>query len=82
MTSIPSRRSEPSTACLMCSGRLDRPVWRPVSSIVEPELGGDHDLVADRGKCLADELLVGEWPVDLGGVEERDPALDGGADAG
>ena len=46
----------------------------------EPELGGDHDLVADRSQRLADELLVGERPVDLGGVEEGDAEVDGGAD--
>ena len=37
---------------------------------VEPELGGDHHLVADRRQRLADELLVGERPVDLGRIEE------------
>jgi hypothetical protein len=37
-------------------------------------------LVADRGQCLADEFFIGERPVDLGGVEERDADVDGGAD--
>ena len=46
----------------------------------EAELGGDHDLVAERRERLADQLLVGERAVDLGGVEEGDAALDGGAD--
>ena len=44
---------------------------------VEPELGGDDHLVAERGEGLADQLLVRERAVDLGGVEERDAALDG-----
>ena len=47
---------------------------------VEAELGGDHHLVAQRRKRLADQLLVGERAVDLGGVEEGDAALDGGAE--
>jgi hypothetical protein len=38
----------------------------------EPELGGDHNVLADRGEGLADELFVGERPVDLRGVEEGD----------
>jgi hypothetical protein len=38
--------------------------------------------VLDRFECLADEVLVRERPVDLRGVEERDAALDGGADEG
>ena len=48
----------------------------------EPELGGDHHLVADRRQGLADELLVGERAVHLGGVEEGDAEVDGGADEG
>ena len=40
----------------------------------EPELRGDHDLTAERGEGFADELFVDERAVDLGGVEERDPA--------
>ena len=46
------------------------------------ELGGDHDLVGERGERLADELLVGVRPVDLGGVEERDAEVDGARAAG
>ena len=45
----------------------------------EAELGGDDDLVADRLERLADELLVVERAVDLGGVEEGDAAVDRGA---
>ena len=38
MWSVPSRRSDPSTAALMCSGRLDRPVGLPSSSNAKPNL--------------------------------------------
>src|SRR5262245_39772270 len=46
----------------------------------EPELRRDRDPVADRPERFADELLVREWPVHLGGVEESDPAVDSGTD--
>jgi hypothetical protein len=46
----------------------------------EPELGGDHHLLPERRQCLADRFLVHERAVDLGGVEEGDPPLDGRAD--
>ena len=52
---------------------------RAVLVEVEAELGGDDDLVAHRLERLADELLVVERAVDLGGVEERDAAVDGRA---
>ena len=63
----------------MCSGRLFSAVGA-AGRRGEAELGGDHDLVADRGERLADEGLVGERPVDLGGVEERDAEVDRFAD--
>ena len=44
---------------------------------VESELGGDHDLVADRLQGFPDQLFVREWPVHLSGVEERHATLDG-----
>ena len=47
---------------------------------LEAELGGDHHPVADGGEGLADQFLVRERTVHLGGVEERDPEIDGGAD--
>ena len=47
---------------------------------VDAELGRDHDLVTERRQRLAHELLVRERAVDLGGVEERDAALDGRPD--
>jgi hypothetical protein len=46
----------------------------------EAELGGDDDFSAEGGQGFADELLVDEWAVDLGSVEEGDALLDGGAD--
>ena len=49
---------------------------------LEAKLGGDHHSVADRRECLADEFLVRERPVDLGGVEEGDAEVDGGPDQG
>jgi hypothetical protein len=45
---------------------------------VEPEFGGDHDLRPDGRQGGADELLVDERPVDLGGVEEGNAVVDGG----
>jgi hypothetical protein len=44
---------------------------------VEPELGGDHHLLAEGSKRLAHELFVGVRAVHLGGVEERDAAFHG-----
>jgi hypothetical protein len=40
------------------------------------ELGGEHDLVAAAGDRAADELLVGERAVHVGGVEEGAPQLE------
>ena len=69
--SVRSRSSERSTLRLIVSGRLSRPVGSAGLEI-EPELGRDHDLVADGLERFADELFVRERPVDLRGVEERD----------
>ena len=44
----------------------------------ETELGRDDHLVADRGERLAGQFLVDVRAVHLGGVEERDTAVDGG----
>jgi hypothetical protein len=41
--------------------------------VTEAELGGDHDLVADAGECIADEFLVGERSVNLSGVNNVVP---------
>ena len=37
---------------------------------VESEFRGDHDLPAERGEGFADEFLVRERTVDLGGIEK------------
>ncbi|MET4845849.1 hypothetical protein ABIF62_006344 [Bradyrhizobium japonicum] len=47
---------------------------------LEAELGGDHDLVAEWLKRLAEQLFIGERAVGLGGVEEGHTARDGGPD--
>jgi hypothetical protein len=39
------------------------------------ELGGQHDLVAPAGDGPADQLLVGERAVHVGGVEEGDAEI-------
>ena len=44
------------------------------------ELGGQLDLVAAAGDGLADELLVGERAVHVGGVEEGDAEVEGAVD--
>ena len=59
----------------MSSGLLVTPVCCAVLVEGEPELGRDDDVVAHRLQRLADELLVVEGAVDLGGVEEGDAAL-------
>ena len=46
---------------------------------LEPELRRDHDLIANGRERFADELFVRERPVGFGRVEERDAAVDGGA---
>ena len=81
MVSIPSRLSEPSTACadsLRAAG--DAAVLARFGVDIEAELGRDHDLVAKRRKRFADDFLVGERAIDFGGVEQGDPALDRAAD--
>ena len=80
MTSVRSRFSDAVGDCRMCSGRLFKPCCPSVARQLEAELGGDHHLVADRLQRLADQLLVGERAIDLGGVEEGHAALESGAD--
>ena len=57
---------------------------RPLADLdaleIPAELRRDHDPVSHRLERFADELLVGEWPVDLGSVEEGHAALDRRAD--
>jgi len=47
---------------------------------VEAELGGDHHLIAERRQRLADQFLVRERAVDLGGVEKGDTSRNGRPD--
>ncbi len=49
---------------------------------VKAELGCDHHLIADRRQRLAHQLLIDERTIDLGGVEQGDPALHGGSHQG
>ena len=51
------------------------PAWE-----IEPELRGEHDLVAAALDGPADELLVGVRAVDLGGVDEGDAEVEGAVD--
>ncbi|MNV66056.1 hypothetical protein D3C71_1587900 [compost metagenome] len=48
-------------------------------AILEAELGGDHELVAERGQRLAEQFLVEERPIGFGGIEEGHALLDRGA---
>ena len=58
-------------------------LWRAVQPAllaavpIEAELGGDDHLPAKRREGLAEELFVGERPVDFGGVEAGDAEFDG-----
>src|SRR5437773_4784933 len=52
---------------------------RSAGAKVEAKLRGNDDALLDGRERLADELLVREGTIDLGGVEERDAALDRGA---
>ena len=49
---------------------------------VEAELGGDHHPVTHRAQRFADQAFIGEGAIDFGSVEERDAAIDGGAQQG
>ena len=54
---------------------------RPVAgSMSKPNLVAIDHTVAERTQRLADDLLVLERPIDLGGVEEGDAPVDRGAD--
>ena len=46
------------------------------------ELGGQHDLLAPVGDGPADQHLVGERPVHVGGVEQRDAEVERAVDGG
>ncbi len=53
-----------------------------VRADAEAELGRHHDAVAAAFQGLAEQRLVGEGPVDLGGVEIGDAELEGAVDRG
>ena len=79
MTSILSRLSEPSTACLInvlgpaVETRRSGPVI--TATQIEAEFGGDDHLLAERSEGFADEFFVRERPINFSRVEEREPAL-------
>jgi hypothetical protein len=60
--------------------QLDRALF--VATDLEPELRSDHDLVSPSLDGPADQLLVGERPIHLGGVEEGATQLDGPMNGG
>jgi hypothetical protein len=84
MTSVLNRLSERLGDLLDMLGMTVQlaPTRLAAGSRSEPEFRRDHDAVADRRQGLADQFLVGERAVNFGGVEERNPALDRGADKG
>src|SRR5688500_13706390 len=62
-----------------------RPTVEPWANLtlrrdVEPELGGDDNLIADRSERVADHLLAEERPVDFGGIKKSDASVMGGPD--
>jgi len=46
---------------------------------IEPELGGNHHPVANRRERFTHECFIGERPIHLSRIEERDAPIDGGA---
>ncbi len=53
-----------------------------IAAADDPELGGEHDLVAPVGDRTAHQLLVGAAAVHRGGVEEAHPQLQRAMDSG
>ena len=82
MTSILRRLSEASATSLMCSGRLSSPAHRapPAGSGANPNLVAIDHLAPEGREGFAYQLLIGERPIHLGGVEEGDAAIDGRAE--
>ena len=76
MRSVRRRCSDPSTTFLMCSGRLSRCTG---TFDIEPELGGDGDIVAEGRERFSDKLFARIRAVHLGGIEERDTFFVGRA---
>ena len=83
MWSVCRRRSEPSTASRMCSGRLSQAGDHLLAVLdAEAELRGEDHLVAPPLERPAQQLLVGVGAVDLRRVEEGAAELDGAVDGG
>ena len=74
MWSVPSRFSEPSRRC-GCWPGCCRGAQTAAGVRDHAELGRQHDLVAAALEGPADEFLVDERAVDLGGVEQGDAQI-------
>src|SRR2546423_13071661 len=59
------------------TGRTLHPTGIEIRTEVEPELGGDDNLLAEGSERFAHKLFVQERAVNLGGVEKRDAAFHG-----
>ena len=73
-------RGEASQARADVVGRAVDAEPAAVGRALVAELGGEHDLVAAAGDGAADQLLVGERAVHVGGVEEGDAEVEGAVD--
>ena len=83
MAPTPSRLSDPSTRASDVVGTTVQSTDTFAGALIEgahPELRGNYDLVRKGLERLAGQLLVGEGPVVLGGIEEGDAALHGRTD--
>jgi hypothetical protein len=77
-TQPPQRSFNRSTNCVRPAGDAHRlPVLDSPA-----ELRGDDHSIAFAGQSTAEQFLVVERPVHLGGIEERDAKLDGPVDGG
>ena len=47
---------------------------------IKAELGGDHDLFADRGERFAQKQLIGERAIHFGRVKEGEVTIHGGVE--
>src|SRR5689334_8869694 len=48
---------------------------RSVGLELEPELGRDHDLIANRSQTFTDQFFICKWAIHFGGIEEGDSAF-------
>jgi len=71
-----------ATVLLTNGGRADQLHRALVGEPLVAELGGQLDVVAAAGDGLADQLLVREGAVHVGGVEERHAEVEGPVDGG